>query len=113
MSRSSSSIRRCAAVALRSSCSFAAAERARAAGARRLTLIVSPGNAAAQALYARLGFTTLGTLLYGYRGAAPRRFAESAVGRGALDDATNDPAATIRSARRPSSPEPLAPYPSP
>ena len=58
---------------------FAAAERARAAGARRLTLIVSPGNAAAQALYARLGFTTIGTLLYGYRGAAPRRFAVTDV----------------------------------
>ena len=53
----------------------AAAERARAAGARRLTLIVSPGNAPARALYARLGFATIGTLLYGYRGAAPRRFA--------------------------------------
>jgi ribosomal protein S18 acetylase RimI-like enzyme len=53
----------------------AAAERARVAGARRLTLIVSPGNAPARALYARLGFATVGTLLYGHRGAAPRRFA--------------------------------------
>jgi len=72
----------------------AAAERARAAGARRLTLIVSPGNEPARALYTRLGFTTIGTLLYGYRGAAPRRFAESTIGRGALDDGVNDPGPT-------------------
>jgi ribosomal protein S18 acetylase RimI-like enzyme len=71
-----------------------AAERARDAGARRLTLIVSPGNDAARALYARLGFTTIGKLLYGYRGAAPRRFAESVVGRGASGDGANDPGPT-------------------
>jgi ribosomal protein S18 acetylase RimI-like enzyme len=67
-----------------------AALQAQAAGACRLTLIVGPGNTAARALYAGLGFSSAGTFLYGRRGAAPRLFdAPAAAGADAGAEAAS------------------------
>ena len=62
---------------------LAAAARAAALGAKRLTLIVSGHNTAARALYASLGFTRRGTFLFGQRGAAPRRVGGVTIRAGA------------------------------
>lgn len=60
-----------------------AAARAASLGAKRITLIVSGHNTAAQALYSSLGFTRRGTFLFGQRGAAPRRVGGLTIRAGA------------------------------
>jgi ribosomal protein S18 acetylase RimI-like enzyme len=56
----------------------AASSRARAAGARRLTLLVAQHNRAAQTLYAAFGFVRVSALVYGHRGPVPRRIGRPA-----------------------------------
>jgi ribosomal protein S18 acetylase RimI-like enzyme len=53
----------------------AASAAAATEGAKRVTLMVDTGNAAAQALYASLGFAPRGQFLFGRRGPVPRTLA--------------------------------------